>query len=263
MLLARACNTQSSSSWLALYCQLMKGCEGENIQARRGLELIHELANSLKDHEKPMHVRGNQLFVDNSAIFKQVTLTQVLSGVSHLLAQRTTDNMLNCRRSTGTGAWISSWTPCDPSLMLAEASSEPLLAVRTTECMVGAEHLPYTDAVNLCRRVEFDASGQLAVITVVSQGILEKIGDAYMSGLRRPLQHNLVQLLKWPSAADDPAADFSGTGTVFARTDPNIRQLYMARSLQLARFFSPHPPAVISAVSVSTTVPAKVIVGHF
>lgn len=146
--------------------------------------------------------------------------------------------------------------------MLVEASSEPLLAVRTTECMVGAEYLLYTDAVNLCRRVEFDASGQLAVITVVSQGILEKIGEAYMSGLR-PLQHNLVQLLKWPSAADDPAADFSGTGTVFARTDPNIRQLYMARSLQLARFFSPHPPAVISAVSVSTPVPAEVIVGHF
>lgn len=86
MLLARACNTQSSSSWLALYCQLMKGCEGENIQARRGLELIHELANSLKDHEKPMHVRGNQLFVDNSAIFKQVTLTQVVGSRTFLLS---------------------------------------------------------------------------------------------------------------------------------------------------------------------------------
>ena len=56
----------------------MQGYEGENIQAQCGLEMIRGLADTLKDQEKPIHVHGNQLFVDNFAIFKQVNPSYVV-----------------------------------------------------------------------------------------------------------------------------------------------------------------------------------------
>ena len=114
----------------------------------------------------------------------------------------------------------------------------------------------YNNVIHLSCRTEFDARGQISVITVVSQGILEMLGYA-CSSMLRPLLHNLVQRLKWPSAADDPAAAINSTAAVFARSDPTTRQPHLAQSLQLARYFSPHKSAVIPPVGVFMPVPEK------
>ena len=78
-MLARACNTQSSPPWPEYYCQLMKGGNGENIQATRGLELIRQLADKLRDQERPIDVdhRSKQLVIRNYATFEQVSQTAV------------------------------------------------------------------------------------------------------------------------------------------------------------------------------------------
>ena len=72
VLLARACSSQSSSEWSTSYCQLMKGCEGENIQTKQGVNMIDGLANTLKDKGKPLHLSDKQLVIDDFEVFMQV-----------------------------------------------------------------------------------------------------------------------------------------------------------------------------------------------